>query len=69
MIEQPQNAHRADEDPPAGGNAQFIRLPAIDDDDRPGDPACWANRVCIACGRFNEAERPEFCEACGAHFE
>jgi hypothetical protein len=33
-----------------------------------GDAACWANRVCPECGRLNEAERPEVCEACGAEF-
>lgn len=33
-----------------------------------GDAACWANRVCPECGRLNEAERPEICEACGAEF-
>ena len=33
-----------------------------------GDPACWARRVCQACGRLNEAERPVVCEACGAAF-
>ena len=34
-----------------------------------GDAACWAHRVCPECGRLNEAERPEVCEACGARFE
>jgi len=33
-----------------------------------GDAACWANRVCPECGRLNDAERPEICEACGAEF-
>jgi hypothetical protein len=33
-----------------------------------GDAACWAHRVCPECGRLNEAERPEICEACGAEF-
>lgn len=33
-----------------------------------GDPACWAYRVCPVCGRFNEAEHPTVCEACGASF-
>ena len=33
-----------------------------------GDPACWAHRVCQACGRLNEAERPVVCEACGEPF-
>lgn len=34
-----------------------------------GDPACWAHRVCQACGRLNEAERPVVCEECGEPFE
>jgi hypothetical protein len=33
-----------------------------------GDDACWAHRVCQACGRLNDAERPELCAACGAAF-
>lgn len=34
-----------------------------------GDPACWAHRVCQACGRLNEAERPEACVQCGEPFD
>jgi hypothetical protein len=37
--------------------------------DQHGDSACWAHRVCPECGRLNEAERPETCEACGASFD
>ena len=33
-----------------------------------GDPACWAHRVCPECGRLNQAEHPDACEACGAAF-
>lgn len=44
-----------------------------DDEDRDeepgGDPVCWLPRVCQECGRLNEAERPEVCEACGARFD
>jgi hypothetical protein len=36
--------------------------------DEGGDAACWAHRVCPQCGRLNEAERPQTCEACGAAF-
>jgi hypothetical protein len=42
--------------------------PDVDHSDEGGDPACWAHRVCQACGRLNEAERPTVCEACGATF-
>ena len=33
-----------------------------------GDAACWARRVCQTCGRLNEVEGPEVCEACGVTF-
>jgi hypothetical protein len=33
-----------------------------------GDPACWAHRLCQQCGRLNDVERPEVCQACGAAF-
>jgi len=33
-----------------------------------GDAACWAHRVCPACGRLNDAERPTICQDCGASF-
>ena len=33
-----------------------------------GDPACWAHRVCPECGRRNQAEHPDTCEACGMAF-
>jgi uncharacterized protein len=32
-----------------------------------GDPACWLERVCDACGRLvDERPTPEACPACGA---
>ena len=37
--------------------------------DERGDAACWANRVCCECGRLNDVERPQTCEACGATFD
>ena len=33
-----------------------------------GDAACWAHRVCPECGRLNQAEHPDACEACEAAF-
>jgi hypothetical protein len=33
-----------------------------------GDSACWAHRVCPECGRLNQAEHPDACEACAAAF-
>ena len=38
-----------------------------DEDGEPelgGDPACWLNRVCDACGRL--VETGDTCPACGA---
>ena len=34
-----------------------------------GDAACWAHRVCDACGRLNSDEHPVVCEACGEPFD
>ncbi len=33
--------------------------------DEGGDPACWLNRVCPACGRLVEEDPPAPCPACG----
>ncbi|MGK5111577.1 MULTISPECIES: hypothetical protein [unclassified Geodermatophilus] len=30
-----------------------------------GDPACWLQRVCPACGRMAEEDPPTRCAACG----
>ena len=30
-----------------------------------GDPACWARRVCPACGRLADEDPPTRCPACG----
>jgi rubrerythrin len=35
-------------------------------DDEGGDPACWARRVCPACGRLADEDPPIRCPACGA---
>jgi hypothetical protein len=35
-----------------------------------GDPACWADRVCPACGQLDERERRDGrCPHCGAPAE
>lgn len=31
-----------------------------------GDPACWLNQVCDACGRLIEDPLSDTCPACGA---
>jgi len=30
-----------------------------------GDPACWLNRVCPACGRLADDDPPTRCPDCG----
>jgi rubrerythrin len=35
-------------------------------DDEGGDPACWAQLVCPACGRLTEDPAARRCPACGA---
>jgi len=35
-------------------------------DEEGGDPACWARRVCPACGRLADEDPPTHCPACGA---
>ena len=39
------------------------------DSDTGGDPACWARRVCPACGRLAEEDPPTTCAACGAELD
>jgi uncharacterized protein YeaO (DUF488 family) len=34
------------------------------EEDRPGDPACWLNRVCPRCGTMAEAAPPTTCPRC-----
>lgn len=41
-----------------------VSLPPFDEDEG-GDPACWANRVCPACGRLADDEPPTTCAECG----
>lgn len=36
------------------------------DHDVGGDPACWLNRVCDACGRFVDDLLADACPLCGA---
>ncbi|HVD27874.1 MAG TPA: hypothetical protein VNC79_05160 [Mycobacteriales bacterium] len=35
-------------------------------EDEGGDAACWARRVCPACGRLADEDPPTRCPACGA---
>jgi uncharacterized protein len=47
------------------------RLPQPDDEpdagEQGGDPACWLDRVCDACGRL--VESGDVCPACGARLD
>ena len=40
--------------------------PADEDDDVPGDPACWLHRVCPSCGTIANADPPTTCPHCHA---
>jgi uncharacterized protein YeaO (DUF488 family) len=40
--------------------------PAAEDDDVPGDPACWLHRVCPSCGTIANADPPTTCPQCHA---
>jgi uncharacterized protein YeaO (DUF488 family) len=40
--------------------------PQTDDDDVPGDPACWLRRVCAACGSLAPVDPPTVCPDCGS---
>ena len=51
----------------AGAAGQARRGPAQpgdEDDDVPGDPACWLHRVCPACGTIADADPPTTCPQC-----
>jgi len=41
-------------------------IPSSDDDDRPGDPACWLRRVCPECGSMADSDPPTTCPVCHA---
>ncbi|WP_380283028.1 hypothetical protein [Kitasatospora purpeofusca] len=34
--------------------------------DEGGEPACWLDRVCDACGKLRERSGPGACEHCGS---
>jgi uncharacterized protein YeaO (DUF488 family) len=51
------SAHRTWPDEAAG---------AGDDEDAPGDPACWLHRVCPSCGSVAAADPPTTCPTCHA---
>ncbi len=36
------------------------------DDDTPGDPVCWLNRVCPGCGALADTDPPTTCPRCQA---
>jgi DNA-binding MarR family transcriptional regulator len=46
----------------AGDLARAVPQP----EDAGGDPACWLQRVCPACGRLADEDPPTVCPACGA---
>lgn len=50
---------------PSGENGPMTDESPVDADEG-GDPACWQNRVCPACGGLAEADPPVRCPRCGA---
>jgi hypothetical protein len=48
---------------PAAGDGGDRRRPQPGDDG--GDPACWVDRVCPACGRLDDGPPPARCPGCG----
>jgi uncharacterized protein YeaO (DUF488 family) len=40
--------------------------PQAEEDDAPGDPACWLRRVCAACGNLAPVDPPTVCPECGS---
>ena len=46
----------------AQGSAQIDKQ----DEDSPGDPACWMKRVCPACGALADTDPPATCPQCHA---
>jgi rubrerythrin len=41
-------------------------VPAAEQDERGGDPACWLPRVCWQCGTMAESDPPTACPSCHA---
>jgi uncharacterized protein YeaO (DUF488 family) len=39
--------------------------PGAEEEDVPGDPACWLRRVCQACGNVAPVNPPTVCPQCG----
>lgn len=58
------DAERPHDDP---GISHEPGVPPVDDEG--GDPACWLDRVCEACGRLRERPHSTVCEHCGAGTE
>ena len=50
----------------AGAARRGSAGPGAEDDDVPGDPACWLHRVCPACGSIANADPPTTCPQCHA---
>jgi hypothetical protein len=56
----------AGETRPAGAARALPRHDPAVDLEQGGDPACWLNRVCNACGRFIDDPLADACPTCGA---
>jgi uncharacterized protein YeaO (DUF488 family) len=51
---------------PASQAQQASAAPDDEDDDVPGDPACWLHRVCPSCGTIANTDPPTTCPQCHA---
>jgi uncharacterized protein YeaO (DUF488 family) len=51
---------------PAGAAQRGSDGHGAEEDDVPGDPACWLHRVCPACGTIANADPPTTCPQCRA---
>jgi len=57
-------ARERDGESPQGSGGPWPTARDWDDEDRPGDPACWLRRVCPACGTLADADPPTTCPRC-----
>jgi len=64
-IERSQAALLAEQLRAGAANRRPPDASAGEDEDVPGDPACWLHRVCPACGNVAPAEPPTACPQCG----
>lgn len=60
------DAERPHDEPGASHGPGISREPGAPPPHEGGDPACWLDQVCDACGRIRERPHSAVCEHCGA---